>query len=121
MIGRFAWTPEERPDGCVLRSEAERLAGERDFRLFRNGTEDRSTVRTLTRAEVREDRGAIYLTVEANAFLRGMIRWTVAALWARATGGMDEEQFTAMLEGRSRPATLTPAPPQGLCLVRVRY
>lgn len=121
MIRRFAWMPNEEPDWSVIRDEAERLVGEHDFRQFRSGTEERSTVRTMIRTGFRQAEGAGYLTLEANAFLRGMVRWIVRALWSRAVGRMSETELTDMIEGRSRPKTLIPAPPQGLCLVRVRY
>lgn len=121
MIGRFAWMPREEPDWDLLRAESERLIGVHDFRLFRSGTEDLPTVRHVHRVGLRIDREAGYLTLEANSFLRGMVRWIVGALWSRATDRMSEDVFTAMIEGHARPKTLTPAPPQGLCLVRVRY
>ena len=121
LIGRYAWMPREAPDWDLFRSESERLVGGHDFRLFRSGTEDQPTVRHVHRIGLRLDRGAGYLTLEANSFLRGMVRWIVGALWSRATGRMSEEQLTAMIEGHMRPKALTPAPPQGLCLVRVRY
>ena len=121
LMGRFAWQPQETPDWTVLIARAAQLVGERDFRCFRITGDDGSTVRRLARCEVRRVGPGGVITLEANAFLRGMVRWIVAALWACATRRMEEEEFERMMEGVSRPQTLVPAPPQGLCLVRVRY
>jgi len=121
LIGRFAWMPRDDPDWEVLTQEASQLIGERDFQRFQTVGDEGTTVRRVLRAEVRRIRNGGFITLKDNAFLRGMVRWVVAALWARALGRMSAEQYDEMLDGRSRPQTLTPAPPQGLCLVGVRY
>ena len=121
LTGRFAWMPRETGDWDLLGREAARIVGERDFRCFCGAGDYETTVRRIMRARLRRAGDAGLLTVEANGFLRGMVRWIVGALWSRATGRLDEDGLGEMLAGRSRPRTLIPAPPQGLCLVEVRY
>ncbi len=121
LLARYAWTPWQSPDWPLFAEEARRLEGEHNFNRFRSGTEERPTTRRLLQTTLRVDSGAAYFTLTANGFLRGMVRWIVAALWARATGAMTAAAFTDMLDARSRPETLVPAPPQGLCLVGISY
>ena len=121
LLRRVAWLPGEAPDWGILQCSAKRLVGRRDFRSFSLTGRPGPTIRDLRSIDIRPHHAGLVVTLEANAFLRGMVRWIIAALWARATGRLEDDELTAMIEARSRPTALIPAPPQGLCLVRVKY
>ncbi len=97
------------------------LLGEHDFASF--GSPMRpggSTVRLLRRLRIRQKGRILVFTIEANAFLRLMVRNTVGALLKVGLGRWDEGRVEALLNQPS-PGSLTPVPPQGLFLWRVFY
>ena len=61
------------------------------------------------------------LWIEANSFLRGMIRALVGTMLEVATGRREFDDFTALLEGGARKEAGDSARPQGLYLVSVAY
>jgi tRNA pseudouridine38-40 synthase len=121
ILGRFAWMPKVSPDWERFGEDAARFRGEHDFQSFRIMGVETTTLREIQRIELSRIGPGAILKIEANAFLRGMVRWIVATLWARATSRMSDGEFGTMLSGGPRPETLVQAPPQGLCLVGVRY
>ena len=60
-------------------------------------------------------------SIEANAFLRGMVRRIVGTLLLVGQGRMSAAAFGEILLSRDISRAAPPAPPQGLCLWRVRY
>jgi tRNA pseudouridine38-40 synthase len=59
--------------------------------------------------------------VEANSFLRHMVRAMVAAMIDVGRGKLTADEVAAILDGRDRGAGPANASPGGLCLVEVRY
>jgi tRNA pseudouridine38-40 synthase len=59
--------------------------------------------------------------IEANAFLRQMVRRIVGNLLLVGTGELSVEDFAGLLQLKDRRTPAVGAPPQGLCLVRVNY
>lgn len=121
LLGRYAWLVSGRPEGNRMREAAAELLGEHDLRGFCVRAGAANTVRKILRLDVQESGRAIYVTLEANSFLRCLARYIVAVLVRCATGLLTTSEVRSILAGERRPTTLVPAPPQGLCLVRVRY
>jgi tRNA pseudouridine38-40 synthase len=69
----------------------------------------------------RETRDLIYFYVEANRFLRGMVRALVGTLLNVYKDGDDEERIKEIISSRSREQAGESVPPQGLFLFRVTY
>jgi tRNA pseudouridine38-40 synthase len=115
------WVPR-RLDEAAVRAAAALFPGRHDFAsLASSGGSARTTVRTVTRSEVVfDERGLIY-EVEADGFLRKMVRSMVGGLIAVGRGALAPGELAAALEARDRRAWPAPAPPSGLTLVRVDY
>lgn len=94
----------------------------RDWAAFAGRVpEDRSTVRTLMRCEVRPcSPHRLEVWMEAESFLPHQVRRTVGALERVGAGRMAPAEFAGLIE--APPSTVGPAaPPQGLTLMAVRY
>lgn len=59
--------------------------------------------------------------IEADRFLRNMVRAIVGTLWMVGKGTISVEQFCQIIEQKDRCAAGTSAPAEGLYLVDVRY
>lgn len=116
-LGRALWWP--RPvDRAALELCAAALVGTRDFRAFTpSETRHRHFRRTIVRAGWEGDE----LVIEADAFLRSMIRVLVGTMLEVASGPRTVEEFVALLDGAPRSAAGRTAPAHGLYLESVRY
>jgi tRNA pseudouridine38-40 synthase len=116
-----AWIPE--PLAADLMAQAaEYLVGEHDFGVFQAaGSPSRDTMREIYEVRCRRRGSRIEITLEAGSFLYRMVRLIVAALVAVGTRRLPPEAMREMLATGKRPRIVAPAPPEGLCLVRVRY
>jgi tRNA pseudouridine38-40 synthase len=115
------WVPL-RLDEPGVRGAAELLVGRHDFAsLASAGGSVKTTVREVTRSEVTfGERGFTY-EVEADGFLRKMVRSMVGGLIAVGSGALALPELATALEARDRRAWPAPAPACGLTLVRVDY
>ena len=119
---RFAAHCREPLNAERMNEAAQLLLGERDFASFTNQlVAGEPTMRDLTECRVRRHRELIFIRLEANAFLRGMVRNTVGTLLQVGVGVLKPTDLIDILDARDRRAAGPSAPPQGLCLVRVRY
>lgn len=106
----------------AMRRASVLLLGTRDFRSWANSTDETdSTVRRMIRCTVRPVKNFVLIHVEANAFLRGMVRNIAGTLVEVGAGKRSPDELTGITESRSRAEAGPSAPARGLCLVRVRY
>jgi len=63
----------------------------------------------------------IRFRIEANAFLRGMVRAIVGTLLEIGTGKTSPEKMKEILEAKSRSSAGPSLPARGLCLIKVNY
>jgi tRNA pseudouridine38-40 synthase len=116
-----AWVPR-RLDEPAVRAAAALFPGRRDFAsLASSGGSAKTTVRTVTRSEVVFDEHGLVFEVEADGFLRKMVRSMVGGLIAVGRGTLAPGELAVALEARDRRAWPPPTPPSGLTLVRVDY
>jgi tRNA pseudouridine38-40 synthase len=109
-------------DEAAVRAAAALFLGRHDFAsLASSGGASRTTVRTVTRSEISFDERGLVYEVEADGFLRKMVRSMVGGLIAVGQGSLAPGMLAAALEARDRRAWPAPAPPSGLTLVRVDY
>jgi tRNA pseudouridine38-40 synthase len=109
------------------------LEGTHDYAAFGQPPVGENTIRTVHRVcwwqsrtgwDTPKDTGAFPLTcfsIEANAFLRGMVRRIVGTLLMVGQGQLSVEEFRAILLAGEISRAAPPAPAHGLCLWRVRY
>ena len=78
-------------------------------------------MRDVMRLNVGRYRDFVIVRIEANAFLRGMVRNIVGTLMEVGTGKRDPHDIPAIIQSQDRRQAGFSAPAQGLCLLRVRY
>lgn len=116
-----AWIPHALSEE-KMQLAAKYLLGEHDFRSFMaGGSSVKTTVRTLTRVEIRRGGGMISFLFAGGGFLRHMVRIIVGTLIevgrGRVTPGEVKEILTVMDRRQAGPT----APAEGLTLIRVEY
>jgi tRNA pseudouridine38-40 synthase len=105
-----------------MQRAARDLTGEKDFSSFRSsGCAARSPVRILSRLELRRRGNTLDFELEANGFLRHMVRNIVGTLVDVGRGNIPPDSMPELLASRDRARAGRKAPPQGLFLVSVRY
>jgi tRNA pseudouridine38-40 synthase len=110
-------------DAGALDDCAAALVGTHDFTAFTpTDTDHVRFERDVLRAEwVRESEHVVAFWIEAETFMRHMVRVLVGTMLAAARGRYDVGAFTALLEGAPRSAAAETAPAHGLYLEHVRY
>ena len=120
--GRALWWPyplgREALDEC-----AASIAGEHDFTAFTpTQTEHVRFERLVLRSAWEEESERVLaLRIEADAFMRNMIRILVGTMLEVAGGKRTVEDFRELLEGAPRERAGETAPPHGLYLTGVTY
>ncbi len=116
-----AWIPWPL-DQDAVRATAALFLGQHDFAsLASAGGSTKTTVRSVTRSEVLFEGGSVVYDVEADGFLRRMVRSMVGGLVAAGRGSATVEDLDRALQARDRRLWPAPAPACGLTLVRVVY
>ena len=107
----------------AMREASQALVGTHDFASFRGaGSGVRSSVRTLSRVEIRGQLGGeVALDFEGTGFLRHMVRNLVGTLLEVGRGSRAPDAMPGLLAALDRNQAGPTAPAQGLTLVRVRY
>jgi tRNA pseudouridine38-40 synthase len=119
---RYAGHVTYRLDPEPVREAAALYLGRHDFAsLASSGSSVKTTLRTVTRSEVLFEAETLVYEVEADGFLRKMVRSLVGGLVAAGRGATSVTELRAALEARDRRAWPAPAAARGLCLVRVDY
>jgi tRNA pseudouridine38-40 synthase len=99
------------------------LLGAHDFAAFTAASEAArgTTQRLVTRAEWSREGVLLRFDIEANAFLRRMVRRLVGALVEVGRGRRSEAEFRLLVTKALPGSATVTAPARGLCLVKVRY
>jgi tRNA pseudouridine38-40 synthase len=109
-------------DEAALAAAAALLRGRHDFRAFTpTRTEHVFFERTLARCDWERRGDELVLTVEADAFLRHMVRVIAGTLLLVGRGAWEPARVAALLGGAPRGAAGPTAPAHPLTLVGVRY
>ena len=120
---QYAWHIRTPLDVTEMSRCLSTLTGTHDFSSFRSsGSGNINPVRTMCRAEIGpKEGGRLRVTLEADGFLRHMVRNIVGTVVEVGLGRIDLSGFVAILVARDRRKAGSKAPPQGLFLVEVRY
>jgi tRNA pseudouridine38-40 synthase len=78
-------------------------------------------VRRVTHSQIRKTGDEVIYTVEANGFLKYMVRTMMGTLLEVGKGRMQPEDIPALFDRRTRSLSSPTAPAKGLCLIRVEY
>lgn len=109
-------------DVPAMRSAAAAVVGQHDFRAFTpTKTGHRFFDRSVSVCDWVERADELVLTIEANAFLRHMVRILVGSMLLVGRAHWEVGRFTQLLGGAHRSAAGPTAPAHALTLVAVRY
>jgi tRNA pseudouridine38-40 synthase len=131
--------PEEKLDIAAMTQAAQLLLGQKDFKSFAAADDHRTdSIRTIFRCDVYTasppDAGQntsdesrvtgdewIFIDVEGDRFLYNMVRNIVGTLVEVGVGRMKPEKIIEIIEAKNRRAAGPIAPPEGLCLMWIKY
>lgn len=118
-----AWHVPAALDLSAMRGAAALFLGKHDFKSFaaNRNYEMESTVRTLTRCDVRRSGALLVFIVEGDGFLYKMCRGIVGTLVQLGRGKFRREELGPMLAARNRSHAGMTAPAHGLVLWKVFY
>jgi tRNA pseudouridine38-40 synthase len=120
---RYAMHVPRPIDFDVLDACASSLFGTHDFTAFTPTETDHVRFqRDVFRAEWRrESEHVLAFWIEADTFMRHMVRVLVGTMLAVARGRCDADYFRRLLDGAPRSAAAETAPPHGLFLESVKF
>ena len=110
-------------DAAAMAKAAQYLVGRHDFAAFTANPNRvvESTVRTLSRLDVRRKGKEIVIIAASEGFLYKMVRSLAGFLIRVGEGAVKPETAKEILDSRVRTARVPTAPPQGLFLWEVWY
>ena len=98
------------------------LVGVRDFSSFqRSGSERIKPICEIYECRCWREQDLVYFEVEADAFLRGMVRAIVGTILKLHDREDGINQLYKILDARDRSAAGASAPPHGLSLLSIKY
>lgn len=123
LYRNFTWQIHGTLDVDAMGRAAQSLEGRHDFSSFCAANGDSlHHVRTITTANfIVSKSGIITFSIEADGFLRYMVRNIVGTLVDVGRGKIDNDCFIEILHARDRTQAGMTAPPQGLFLKAVYY
>ncbi len=119
----YVWHIPQKLNLTEMKKATQSLVGEHDFSAFRTvGSPTRTTVRRVIRAEWKRGRdGLIRFEIEANGFLKQMVRSIIGTLVEIGKGRMKAMEIRKILNSKDRKEAGPTAPAQGLFLKEVKY
>ena len=119
----YVWHIRRKLNVEAMQKAATYFVGEHDFKAFEGtGSPRTSTVRHVIRAEMRQTRdNQILFDIEADGFLRYMVRNIVGTLVDVGNGRIPEEDVKGILLSGDRSLAGATAPARGLFLIKVNY
>lgn len=123
LLRNLAWHVREPLDIDLMKQGLRFLEGRHDFASFQAaGSDVKTGVRNILFARIdRTGPECVEIRIEADGFLRHMVRNIVGTLVDVGKKKMAIDEFHALLERRDRTLAGPTAPPQGLCLKEVKY
>lgn len=122
-VGRqYAWQIYRPLDVAAMSQGTRHLVGQHDFKSFESSGSPRAqTIRDVMQASWQMKDNHLEFDIQANGFLRYMVRNIVGTLVAVGMGKMEADDIPALLTAADRRLAPATAPPHGLFLVHVAY
>jgi tRNA pseudouridine38-40 synthase len=123
FLRSYAWHIPQRLNWIEIKKATEILIGEHDFSSFRSaGSSIKNSIRKVFSAEWRIEReGLVFFEIEANGFLKQMVRTIVGTLIEVGKEKIDSQEFKKILVSKDRRKAGPTAPAHGLYLKEVKY
>jgi tRNA pseudouridine38-40 synthase len=123
LLRHSAWHVAKKLDIAAMRAAAKFFIGRHDFKSLA-GTRDyemSSTVRTLTRCDIKRNGPLLTFMIEGDGFLYKMCRGIVGTLVQVGQGKIPAHAIKQILDKKDRRAAGMTAPAHGLVLWKVFY
>jgi tRNA pseudouridine38-40 synthase len=123
-IGRqYLWFVRKSLNRETMRAAIDHIIGSHDFKAFEgSGSLRMSSIRHVYSADLIEDEGGLLIFhIEADGFLRYMVRNIVGTLVDVGREKLTPHDFKRILDGKDRSHASATAPAQGLILIEVKY
>ena len=133
FLRRYSWQTPYDLDLVLMRKAAKLLVGRHDFACFRaSGCSSKHAVRTIMKIVISRtftcgftafklDVPLVKITIQADAFLRYMVRNIVGTLVDVGKGKTSPDEIKKILDSKDRRKAGPTAPPQGLFLENIVY
>ncbi len=122
ILRRQAWWIRRPLNLGVMTEACGASLGLRDFRAFSVGPEqEKGTLCAVMECGWKELPESYLFEIEADRFVRGMVRTLVGTMVRVAEGKLSVGEYARAFETRVRPGLAFTAPARGLCLEVVRY
>ena len=123
LLRHAAWHVPRKLDLRRMRAAAKWFVGRHDFQSFSSnpGYKKQTTVRTLSRCEVKRAGAQFTFTIEGDGFLYKMCRGIVGTIVQAGLGKFPPDDVQAMLAKADRRVAGMTAPAHGLVLWKVFY
>jgi tRNA pseudouridine38-40 synthase len=123
LIRHTAWHVTRKLNLEAMRAAAPLFMGKHDFQSFaaNPGYKKESTIRTVTRCDIKRNGPLLAFTIEGGGFLYKMCRGIVGTLVQVGLGRFSADEVRAMLAKRDRRVAGMTAPAKGLVLWKVFY
>src|SRR5437762_11108401 len=121
LLRQTAWQVPHQLDLRIMKAAAQLFIGKHDFKSFAasRNYEMETTVRTLTRCEIRKKGPLITFIIEGDGFLYKMCRGIVGTLVQIGRGKFSSDELKGMLAAKDRREAGMSAPAHGLVLWKV--
>lgn len=120
---QYAWSIRKQLDIEAMRFAASHIIGSHNFKAFEgSGSVRAHTIRQVMAADLFEtDNRRFTFRIEADGFLRFMVRNIVGTLVDVGLGKTLPAEFKQILQSEDRARAGATAPAHGLCLMEVKY
>lgn len=123
ILRHYAWHIKKELDLEAMRTAIFDLIGTHDFKAFEGTGSPRShTTRSVLKADLtKEIDGYLAFEIEADGFLRFMVRNIVGTMVDVGRAKISRDDFKRILDSKDRTQAGATAPPHGLYLKEVKY
>lgn len=119
---KFSWFVASRLDLEKMQEAGSLLIGRHDFSSFQGADRmETRAVRDMVRLDIKKIGKLSVFTIEANSFLKHMVRNIVGTLVEVGKGKMNLDGFKKVIEAKDRTKAGPAAPAHGLFLREVKY
>jgi tRNA pseudouridine38-40 synthase len=116
------WHLPKKLDIDAMTEAAGLLVGKKDFKSFASADDQReNSVRTIFACSVKAENDWIYIDTAGDGFLYNMVRNIVGTLTEVGRGRWEPQKMTEIISACDRSTAGPIAPPQGLCLMWIKY
>ncbi|WP_421942596.1 tRNA pseudouridine(38-40) synthase TruA [Pedobacter sp.] len=117
-----SWLLKDKLDIALMNDAAKELLNYTDFSCFsKSNTQTFTNNCKIVRAQFEEENGSLVFTIEADRFLRNMVRAIVGTLVRIGKKEINLEDFKHIIDSKNRSNAGQSVPACGLYLVKVGY